>query len=130
MHDLINIGIVDDHNIYKKGLKLALSYYADLNVSLEAENGLDLLYKLQTLEPDLILLDLQMSVMDGITVLPHIKKQFPHVKVIILSIYDDLSLVSKMIKLGADSYLSKSCEPGKMYYEIRKVMSNSLQLQY
>src|SRR3989337_3665941 len=128
MQEIINIGIVDDHNIYKKGLKLALSFYADLNVSLEADNGLDLLDKLEVLKPDLILLDLQMSVMDGITVLPHIKKYFPHLKVIILSIYDDLSIVSKMINLGADSYLSKSCEPGNMYCEIRKVMSNNLQL--
>jgi DNA-binding NarL/FixJ family response regulator len=129
MYELIKIGIVDDHDLYKRGLKLALSFYDDLNILFEAENGLDLLNKLKSREPDVILLDLQMSGMDGITVLPHIKKQYPRIKVIILSIYNDLPIIEKLTRLGADSYLSKSTEVGEMYQEIRQVVSNDLALQ-
>jgi DNA-binding NarL/FixJ family response regulator len=128
MYELITIGIVDDHNLYKRGLKLALSFYDDLNILFDAENGLDLLNKLESREPDVILLDLQMSGMDGITVLPHLKKQYPHIKVIILSIYNDLTIVEKLTSLGADSYLSKSSEVEQMYHEIRQVVSNDVQL--
>ena len=81
----INIAIVDDHSLYIKGLKLAFSYYTDIKVIFDAENGLHLLNQLKKVEPHLILLDIQMTVMDGITVLPQIKKQYPHIKVIILS---------------------------------------------
>ena len=85
---------------------------------MEAENGSDLLVKLQTVQPDVILLDLQMSVMDGITALPLIKKHYPFIKVIILSMNNDNSLIAKLISMGASSYLTKTDEPGNMYNKI------------
>lgn len=121
----INIALVDDHYLYKKGLKLAFSFYQDINVLFEAENGMHLLYMLEKHEPHVILLDLQMSVMDGIAVLPQIKRQYPHIKVIILSMNGEESMIAKLLDLGADSYLTKSSDPRKMYKEISDVMNNT-----
>jgi DNA-binding NarL/FixJ family response regulator len=124
MKPLIDVGIVDDHELYKKGLRLALSFYENVNVLFEATDGLDLLNQLNVSTPNVILLDLQMSGMDGITVLPRIKKAFPQIKVIILSIYDDFMTVDKLKGLGADSFLSKSSDIRKMYEEISQVVTN------
>lgn len=121
----INIAIVDDHYLYKKGLKLAFSYYADINVLFDAENGLHLLDQLKKTEPQLILLDLQMSVMDGIAVLPKIKKNYPNIKVIILSMNGEDSMIAKLLALGADSYLTKNADSRAMYKEIKDVMKSS-----
>lgn len=123
----INIAIVDDHYLYKKGLKLAFSYYKDINILFDADNGLHLLNQLEMAEPHLILLDLQMTVMDGITVLPQIKNKYPHIKVIILSMYSDDSLVAKLRSMGADSYLSKNSDPRTLYKEIKDVVGNDFQ---
>ena len=130
MDGTIEIGIVDDHEIYKKGLKLALSYFDDLKILLEAENGRDLLIQLKVSTPQVILLDLKMSIMDGITVLPLLKHDFPQVKVIMLSIYDDIITIEKLRNLGADSFLSKNCDVRKMYEEIKSVANNDFKLRY
>ncbi|MEJ7768473.1 MAG: response regulator transcription factor [Chitinophagaceae bacterium] len=121
----INIAIVDDHFLYKKGLKLAFSYYKDINVLFDAENGLHLLSQLEKVEPHVILLDLQMSVMDGIAALHEIKKNYPRIKVIILSMNGEDSMVAKLRNLGADSYLTKNSDPRQMYKEIRDVMNST-----
>ena len=115
---VIKVGIADDHALYKTGVKMALSVFKDIKIIVEAENGSDLLDKLQTIQPDVILLDLQMSVMDGITALPLIKKHYPYIKVIILSMNNDNSLMAKLISMGASSYLTKTDEPVNMYSKI------------
>ena len=121
----IDIAIVDDHFLYRKGLKIAFSFYDNINIIFDADNGLHLLDQLKAAEPELILLDLQMQVMDGITVLPQIKTKYPRIKVIILSINSEEAMVEKLRLLGADSYLSKSDDPRKMYREILDVMEVS-----
>ena len=111
----IKVGIVDDHALFKVGIKVALSLFKDIEVIIEAEDGSDLLHQLQSIQPDVILLDLQMPKMDGVTALPILKKKYPSIKIIILSIYDDDSLISKTLEMGACSYVSKTADPGYMY---------------
>lgn len=125
----IKIGIVDDHSIFKSALRTALSFYHNLRVILEAENGSDLLIKLQSTQPDIILLDLEMSVMDGFTVLPKIKKYYPFIQVIILSLHNDKTLIDHLLKSGACSYLSKLDPPHHMYQQIKACVQHKFNFQ-
>ena len=74
---------------------------------------------LKILQPDVILLDIQMPVMDGITALPEIKKNWPHIKVIMLTMLEDHSMITKLMELGANSYLSKTSDIDVIYEAIK-----------
>lgn len=84
----------------------------------EADNGMHLLNMLKSVQPDVILLDIQMPVMDGIGALPEIKKNWPHIKVIMLTMMDDHSMITKLMELGANSYLSKTSDSEIIYEAI------------
>jgi DNA-binding NarL/FixJ family response regulator len=83
--NVINVMIVDDHVLYRAGVKTALSSKKDIKIIAEADNGAHLLNMLKGVQPDVILLDIQMPIMDGITALPEIKKLYPGIKVIMLT---------------------------------------------
>ena len=97
----IKVAIADDHALFRTGIKTALQIRKDIQMVAEAENGMQLLNLLKHIQPDVILLDIQMPVMDGLTALPEIKKLYPGVKVIMLSFLNDHSVISKMMELGA-----------------------------
>ncbi|PZR18869.1 MAG: DNA-binding response regulator, partial [Azospira oryzae] len=92
----IKVAIADDHALFRAGVKTALSTKKDVELVAEAENGMQLLNLLKHIEPDVILLDIQMPIMDGIATLPEIRKSYPQVKVIILSMHNDHSMISKL----------------------------------
>lgn len=106
----IKLLITDDHLIFRTGVRRSLQQFPDLEVIGEAENGADLLDKLQTLQPDVITLDLMMPVMNGVDTLAELKKRHPSLKIVILSMYDDPAVIAKCIELGAHSYLT--CDAG------------------
>jgi DNA-binding NarL/FixJ family response regulator len=116
---IITIAIADDHKILKEGIKTVLSFYEDIKVVADADNGRQLLNILVQVEPDVILLDLQMPIMDGITTLPKILKLYPRIKVIILSMHNDVTMISKLLKFGAHSYLLKDSDPSTIYSTIK-----------
>jgi DNA-binding NarL/FixJ family response regulator len=115
----IKVLIADDHVLYRAGVKTALSTKKDVKVIAEADNGMHLLNMLKMIQPDVILLDIQMPVMDGIGALPEIKKNWPHIKVIMLTMMDDHSMITKLMELGANSYLSKTSDSEIIYEAIR-----------
>ena len=86
--EVINVMIVDDHVLYRAGVKTALSSRKDIKIIAEADNGAHLLNMLKGIQPDVILLDIKMPVMDGIATLKKIKKLYPHIKVIMLTLLD------------------------------------------
>src|SRR2546421_77466 len=92
----IKVGIADDHKIFIQGMKMALSVYHDIEFIIEAENGVHLLEQLKSTQPDVILLDLRMPVMNGLTALSQIKDLYPNIKVIILSMDRDYSMISNL----------------------------------
>ena len=92
---IIKVIIADDHVLFRAGVKTSLSIKKDVELIAEADNGMQLLNLLKHYEPDVILLDIQMPIMDGIQTLPEIRKLYPHVKVIILSMHNDHSMISK-----------------------------------
>jgi DNA-binding NarL/FixJ family response regulator len=115
----IKVVIADDHILYKAGVKAALSSKKDIKVIAEAENGMHLLNLLKMVEADVILLDIQMPIMDGIATLPEIKKLYPHTKVIMLTMVEDHSMITKLMELGANSYLSKTSDSEVIYEAIK-----------
>ena len=115
----IKVLIADDHVLYRAGVKTALSTKKDIKIIAEADNGMHLINMLKMIEPDVILLDIQMPVMDGIGALPEIKKNWPHIKVIMLTMMDDHSMITKLMELGANSYLSKTSDSEIIYEAIK-----------
>ncbi len=85
----------------------------------EAENGMQLLNLLKHIRPDVILLDIQMPIMDGYATLPEIKKLYPDMKVIMLSMINDPSMITRMMEIGANSYLTKESDSEMIYQAIR-----------
>lgn len=115
----INVIIADDHVLYRAGVKTALSTKKDVKVIAEADNGMHLLNLIKSIPADVILLDIQMPIMDGIAALPEIKKILPHVKVIMLTMVDDNSMITKLMELGANSYLTKTSDSEIIYEAIK-----------
>jgi DNA-binding NarL/FixJ family response regulator len=117
--NVIKVIIADDHVLFRAGVKTALSVKKDVELIAEADNGMQLLNLLKHFEPDVILLDIQMPIMDGIQTLPEIRKSYPQVKVIILSMHNDHSMISKLMEIGANSYLTKNSDSETIYQAIK-----------
>ncbi len=115
----IKVIIADDHVLYRAGVKTSLSTKSDIKVIAEADNGMHLLNLLKNIDVDVILLDIQMPIMDGIATLPEIKKISPHTKVIMLTMVDDNSMITKLMELGANSYLTKTSDSEIIYEAIK-----------
>ncbi len=92
-----NVIIADDHVFYRAGVKTALSSKKDIKVIAEADNGSHLLILLKAIQPDVILLDIQMPIMDGIATLAEVKKLYPKIKIIMLTMMDDHSMITKLM---------------------------------
>ena len=115
----IKVAIADDHALFRAGVKTALLGKKDVELIAEADNGMQLLNLLKHIETDVILLDIQMPIMDGIQTLPEIRKLYPGVKVIILSMHNDHSMISKLMEIGANSYLTKNSDSETIYQAIK-----------
>ena len=115
----IKVIIADDHVLYRAGVKTALSTKKDIKIIAEADNGMHLLNLIKNIPVDVILLDIQMPIMDGIATLPEIKKISPHTKVIMLTMVDDQSMITKLMELGANSYLTKTSDSEIIYEAIK-----------
>jgi DNA-binding NarL/FixJ family response regulator len=116
---VIKVAIADDHALFRAGVRTALSAKRDVELIAEADNGMQLLNLLRHIEPDIILLDIQMPIMDGIQTLPEIRKLRPEAKVIILSMHNDHSMISKLMEIGANSYLTKNSDSETIYQAIK-----------
>ena len=115
---VIKVAIADDHTLFRTGVKTSLSSRKDIQMVAEAENGMQLLNLLKHIHPDVVLLDIQMPIMDGLSTLPEIKKLYPDVKVIMLSMHNDHSMITRMMEIGANSYLTKESDSETIYQAI------------
>jgi DNA-binding NarL/FixJ family response regulator len=116
---VIKVAIADDHALFRTGVKTSLSARKDIQMVAEAENGMQLLNLLKHIQPDVVLLDIQMPIMDGLTTLPEIKRLYPNIKVIMLSMHNDHSMISRMMEIGANSYLTKESDSETIYQAIK-----------
>jgi DNA-binding NarL/FixJ family response regulator len=117
----INLAIVDDHKIFRNGLKAILEDCADFELVLEASNGKQLIGLLTTVTPDVILMDIKMPEMDGIQTTAYVKQQYPQVKVLALSMFNEDKYIVDMMKAGASGYLLKNAEPEEIIEAISTV---------
>ena len=120
----LKVIIADDHVLFRAGVKTALSLKKDIRIIGEADNGQQLLHLLKHLQPDVILLDIQMPIMDGITTLPEIKKLYPEIRIIMLTMHNDHSMISRLMKLGANAYLTKNSDSEVIYEAIKTCYTN------
>jgi len=110
MSGLIRIMVVDDHAIVRDGIKLIMETVDHIEMVGEAEHGQHALELLPQLNPDVILMDLRMPVMDGLTTIEHLRRRHPDVAVIILTTYNEDELMYQGLHLGAQGYLLKDVD--------------------
>ncbi len=125
---MIRILLVDDQYLIRQGLKSMLESNDDMQVIGEAENGQRALDQIPTLQPDIVLMDIRMPVMDGVAATGAIAQQYPNVKVLVLTTFDDDEYVSQAMRLGAKGYLLKDTEPDELALAIRAVYKGHTQL--
>jgi two-component system, NarL family, response regulator YdfI len=104
---LIRVMITDDHLIIREGLRLILETADEIEVVGEAKDGAECLRLLPALKPHVILMDLQMPGMDGITAIEHLRRDHPEIAIVILTTYNEDDLMIRGLQLGACSYLLK-----------------------
>ena len=104
---MIRVMLVDDQMIVREGLKSMLSLEPDITVVAEASNGEQALQKLPSCQPNIVLLDIRMPEMDGLTALEKIKQLSPQTSVLMVTLYDDPDYLYKAIVLGATGYVLK-----------------------
>ncbi len=126
--ELIKVAIADDHQIFRKGVILSMRTYTDIKFVMEAENGEDLLAKIPESAPDVILCDLKMPLKDGIDATKQITKDFPRIRVIILTMYEDERFVGHLMDCGAAGYLLKSTDPSEINKAIHEVVNTGFYL--
>lgn len=119
----INILLVDDHQIIIDGIKSLLGSVSDMQVMGEASNGKDACDFIKLLMPDVVLMDIDMPVLNGIEATKQIKAQYPQIKIIILSMHHESGLIKTMMNAGANGYLLKNSDQSELLQAIRKVNS-------
>ena len=95
-----------------------------LRVLWEAEDGKDLMHKMKLKKPDVLLMDIRMPELDGVNAIALIRKEYDDVKIIVLTMYDDQEMISKMLELGANAYLTKTSDPEEIYQAILSCMND------
>lgn len=108
MADTIKVLLVDDHQIIRDGIKALLKDSNDVQVIGEAENGKECLDMIARMKVDLVIMDVNMPVMNGVEATQHIIKMYPEIPVLCLSMHDEVEYISKMLQAGAQGYLLKN----------------------
>jgi DNA-binding NarL/FixJ family response regulator len=125
---MIKILLVDDEILIRRGLKALLKLEESLEIVGEAENGEIAISQIEKLQPDVVLMDVRMPVMDGVAATREINSRFPNVKVLILTTFNDDEYVTQALKYGAAGYLLKDTPSEELAQGIRFVNKGYTQL--
>ncbi len=119
----ITVALADDHTMFRKGLAHMINMEPDMEVVVEAGDGIELLKNIALLKspPDLCILDVNMPKMDGRETIIHLRKEYPTVRVLILSMVDHEHILIEMLRQGAGGYLLKEDDPAEMKQAIRSI---------
>lgn len=122
--DKVKVVLVDDHTLFRKGMVELISNFSDFEVVWDACNGSEFVSEIKTKAfPDLVLLDIAMPVMDGFETGQWIKRKFPDLKFIVLSMSDNESEIIRMIKIGARGYILKDADPAYLEHALRDIVA-------
>lgn len=125
---ITNIGIADDHTLFREGITHIVNGHPNCNLALAAANGQELLDKLAVLQssgkplPHVLLVDLKMPVLDGMETTVQLRQQFPEIKILILTMLDQQDYITHLLNLGAHGYLLKDSTAGEVLRAIESVM--------
>jgi DNA-binding NarL/FixJ family response regulator len=122
---MIKILIVDDRASVREGLRMALSLETDILVVGEAENGEEAINAVPRLSPDVVILDVEMPIMDGLTAAQEIQKQYPHIAIILLSIHEYSTEFSPPMISGLTAFVEKQGDPKVLVDRIRQLYSQT-----
>ncbi|MGC1392806.1 MAG: response regulator transcription factor [Coleofasciculaceae cyanobacterium] len=125
---MIRIVLIDDQHLIRQGLKALLELEPDLEVVGEGENGQMALTLIASLQPDVVLMDIRMPLMDGVAATRAISQQFPGTKVLVLTTFDDDQYVAEALRCGAMGYLLKDTPSEELAVAIRSVYRGYTQL--
>ncbi len=118
------VALVDDNSFLINPLKEKLSFFEDIKVKFVAYNGTELITKLEKdHNVDLVLMDIEMPVLNGIETTEIVKQKYPHIKIVMLTVFDDNDNVFKAIKAGADGYLLKDVKAETLYKGIKDTLN-------
>jgi DNA-binding NarL/FixJ family response regulator len=125
---MIKVLLVDDQSLIRQGLKALLELEPDLEIVGEAENGEIALNLIAQLNPDVVLMDMRMPIMDGVAATKEIQKRFQGVKVLVLTTFDDEEYVKAALQYGAMGYLLKDTPSEELAVAVRAVQKGYTQL--
>jgi DNA-binding NarL/FixJ family response regulator len=123
MNKKIKVAIAEDQALFRECLAQNINYFENIEVICEAANGAELLEKMTAL-PDLVILDLNMPVLNGIETTQKLKLLFPEIKIIILSVHDEDRFVARLVNLGVSGYICKTSELSELKKAINMVMES------
>lgn len=106
----IKVMLADDHVLMREGIRQLLEFDGTISVIAEANNGVECMEQLLSIHPDILLLDINMPVMNGIEVLQEIKKKNISVKVLVLTVHNEVEYLLKAVDIGVDGYIMKDAE--------------------
>lgn len=129
MSEKIKVFLCEDHTLFRQGIRKLLELEKDIEIVGEAGNGVELLSELSNANPDVILLDIGMPQMDGVTATLKSKKMLPHANIIILTVYEDELHIFEAIKAGAIGYLLKDVSITELLEAIRRVYRGEALIQ-
>ena len=121
---MLKVAIVDDNTFLINAVKEKLSFFDDVSVKHTSMNGTELLTKLQENHNlDIILMDIEMPILNGIETTQIVKQKYPHIKIIMLTAFDNDEHIFNAIKAGADGYLLKEINPKDLYVGIKETLN-------
>jgi DNA-binding NarL/FixJ family response regulator len=119
----IRVVLADDHDLVRSGIKALLSMVDGVEVIAEARDGKELITLVESLGPDVVMTDISMPGMDGITAISEIHAKHPEVRLLVLSMYDTVDFVKRAVANGACGYLMKDAPPFELEQAVRSVMA-------
>jgi DNA-binding NarL/FixJ family response regulator len=120
----IRVVLADDHDLVRSGIKALLSMVEGVEVIAEARDGKELIGLVETLSPDIVMTDISMPGMDGITAIAEIHSKHPETRLLVLSMYDTVDFVKRAVANGACGYLMKDAPPMELEQAVRSVMAS------
>lgn len=125
----IKIMITDDHSMIREGLKNLLELDGDIEVIAEAIDGEDCLEKLETVKPDVLLLDINMPKMNGLEVLKNLKARKSKIKVLVLTVHNEIEYLLKAVDIGVNGYVLKDSESSELKKAIFALVEGETYIQ-